>query len=318
MKRSWLGRASFRTKPGGGKPPQRTEQQTRHLAPAVVDALAQGIADEEAGGEVFRQGLDDADFEREAAVDDLGGEGPRGIEQALGAARQFREDDSELRRRLGLVEHVDGQALLLQEVEGDVDAADLAVVLGAVLHMVDHLERGAQRVVGRPGGAALAMHVQHEAADRHRRIAAIVHQLVPIRGARFGDVAAEGFEKIERVLVGQAPLGEHAAQRDAFRRGVAFAGQAGAHIFEQGELLGRRGAGMVGDVVGGARETVESENRRAVPLRDQHRRDGKILVLMALAGSEIAHVLPIACALPFHMPPRPRQCWTAESSVKTA
>ena len=48
--------------------------------------------------------------------------------------------------------------------------------------------------------AALAMHVEHEAADRHRRIAAIVDQLVPVRVAVLGDVLAERLEQILRVL----------------------------------------------------------------------------------------------------------------------
>ncbi len=72
--------------------------------------------------------------------------------------------------------------------------------------MIDDLERGAQGVIGRPAILAFAMHIQHETPHRHGGIAAIIDQLVPIAIAQLGDVAAESFQKIQRVLIGQAML----------------------------------------------------------------------------------------------------------------
>ena len=48
----------------------------------------------------------------------------------------------------------------------DIDPVEIAVVLGAVLQMVDHLKRGAERVIGGPDRPRLAMDVEDEAADR--------------------------------------------------------------------------------------------------------------------------------------------------------
>ena len=76
---------------------------------------------------------------------------------------------------------------------------------------------------------------------------------------------------------------------------------------------------MIGDIVGGAHEIVECQDRGPVALGDEHGGDGKILVMVALArgqcGGVFAHVPAIAWARPFHMPPRPRQNCTAESMV---
>ena len=44
------------------------------------------------------------------------------------------------------------------------------------------------------------MHIEHKAAHGHRRVAAIIDQLVPVGVAQFCDVPAEGLEQIERVL----------------------------------------------------------------------------------------------------------------------
>ena len=58
---------------------------------------------------------------------------------------------------------------------------------------------------------------------------------------------------------------------------------------------------------------------RAMARVDEDGRDGKILVRVALAGTQrgggLAHARVIAWARPFHIPPRPRQCCNAESKV---
>ena len=77
-----------------------------------------------------------------------------------------------------------------ERVEREIDAVEAAVILAAILQVVDDLQRRAQRVGGRPGRAVFAVHVEHEAADRHGRVAAIVHELVPVGVAQLGDVAA--------------------------------------------------------------------------------------------------------------------------------
>ena len=91
--------------------------------------------------------------------------------------------------------------------------------------------------------AALAMHVEHEAADRHGGVAAIVHQLVPVAIAQLGDVQAEGLEQVLRVLRRQA------AARPAPRAARTPSGSASLlpeqrrlQAVEQLELFARRQA----------------------------------------------------------------------------
>ena len=82
------------------------------------------------------------------------------------------------------------------------------------------------------------MHVEHEAADRHRRIAAIVDQFVPVGVAVLGDVLAERLEQVLRVLGRQVALGQRRAQRDAGRIVVVAAEQACFQPVEVRELVG--------------------------------------------------------------------------------
>ena len=123
----------------------------------------------------------------------------------------------------------------------------------------------------------------------------------------------------------KAALGERRLQRLGFRIGGPAAGQRRVEPVEHRELLVRRELRMVGDVVGGAHEAIEGEDRPAMLRLDQPRGDGKILVAVALAGAGFGRgdhqpaVPPAEAAAwkrPFHAPPRPRQCWIADSSVK--
>ena len=62
------------------------------------------------------------------------------------------------RRRRG-AEILDAGAACRQRVERHIDAIEIAVIVAAILQVIDDLQRGAQRVVGGPGGALLAVHV---------------------------------------------------------------------------------------------------------------------------------------------------------------
>ncbi len=77
---------------------------------------------------------------------------------------------------------------------------------------------------------------------------------------------------------------------------------------------------MIGDVVGGAHEFVERENRRAMLRADQQRGHGEVLVPVALARTEfggLAHFAPAAWNRPFHNPPLPRIEAIADCTVNT-
>ena len=87
-------------------------------------------------------------------------------------------------------------------------------------------------------------------------------------------------------------LGERITQSNALRLRAARANETGFERIEQCELLRRRQIGMIGDIIGDARETVECEDRRAISRRDKQRGDGKILIPVSLARAELARAHP--------------------------
>ena len=62
----------------------------------------------------------------------------------------------------------------------DLPAATKLDLLGKMRDGLDGKPGGAPRVRGRPGGVALAVHVEHVTPDRHCRVTAIVDQPGPI------------------------------------------------------------------------------------------------------------------------------------------
>ena len=108
---------------------------------AMVNALGQRVAPFETMHEALGQRLDDADFERQPPIDDAIGEWPRLIQQCAGPAREGHDDLPQRRRCLRIGERFRSQAGGTQHIDGNVHAVELPIVLGAVLKMVDHLQR---------------------------------------------------------------------------------------------------------------------------------------------------------------------------------
>ena len=210
------------------------------------------------------------------------------LEQPARSLRGFGDRGAQPRRGPVAAKLPDPRAMSGDGVGGQVDAVDLAEVLAAVLEVVDHLQRGAQRVVGGPGrGAVLAVDVEHVAPDRHRRDAAVVDQHVPIGIAVDRDVARESIEEVVRVDRIEAVRGHDFAQRQRLGRAERVAVEPLAHPAKQAEFLLGRGGGVIGDVVGGAGEAVERHDRGAVRGLEQEARDREVLVAVALARCEL-------------------------------
>ena len=97
------------------------------------------------------------------------------------------------RRRAGAAGSAsNGSPVRGQRVERQVDAVEVAKILTAVLQVVDDLQGGADGIRRRPGALArLAVHVEHEAADRHCRQRAVVDQFRPVRVAVLSHVDAQ-------------------------------------------------------------------------------------------------------------------------------
>ena len=172
------------------------------------------------------------------------------------------------------------------------------------------------------------MHVEHEAADRHRRQRAITDEVVPVAIAKLRHVELERGEQILGMPRRKRPLGERVAQPDRDSVVVVLAGETCVEPIEQIELLLRRQRGMIGDIVGGAHKIVERQDGAAVARMNQEGGDREILVPVSLSRPPIRNIRSLdvgrvgvtyagivhcnsetlAWARPFHMPPRPRAC----------
>ena len=133
------------------------------------------------------------------------------------------------------------------------------------------------------------MHVENETAYRRRGERAIIHQLRPICVAVLSGVQPEGLEQIQRMLRAQAGLGKRKAQRLGVRIGWSAPGERIVEIVEKLKLRLWRQGRVIGDIVRGAHEAIEGEDRTSPLLAEQPRGDRKILVTVALAGKGLAH-----------------------------
>ena len=285
--------------------------------------LAQRIAQPQHRGETLRIGLDDGNLQSEPHVRDRGRERAAvGQKRIAGTARELLDASQQCRRRAFGAERIDGRAGFGECVERNVDAIEVAIILPAILQVIDDLQRRAQRIVGRPQRMALAVDIEHEAPDRHGRISAIADQIVPVAVAQLGHVHAERGQQVLGMARRKTALGKLVAQRNSRRFVVVAAKQRRFEAIEKFEFLGRLQSRMIGDVVGGAHEIVERQDRSAMARTDDARGDRKVLIPVPLARSQLGssrHPGPdtLACARPFQLPPRPRTYWYAESSVNS-
>ena len=151
--------------------------------------------------------------------------------------------------------------------------------------MVQHLQRGRQRVGGWDWAVILSMQGQQIAPHRVGGELAIVHQCAPIAVARLHRVLPESTDQIDRVLGRNAGLGQALAQfLSLFQAGRdgRLAGHHGSERVQAGQLLVTGQGGIVGNVVDGACEGVKPHHVGPQRRRNQQRCDGKILVLRAL------------------------------------
>ena len=253
-----------------------------------MHALAKGIAHFQHADDLVGKSLDHRNLETEPEIPDLGGERSAFVEQRCGPHRQRLQALQQRRRRLRLSEHLDRRARRCERIARQIDAVEIAIILGAILQMIVDLQAGAQRIGCGPGRGALAMHVEHEAPDRHRRVAAIMDDFVPVLVTKFGDVHPERDQDIERMARRHRALGQRVAQINRFFLGVAVAEQFRLEQVEIAKLVVGAQRRMIGNVVGGPHEIVERQDQRPVTRMNDPRRDRKILVAVGLSGSQIA------------------------------
>jgi hypothetical protein len=250
--------------------------------------LTQGIAHFEKPDDPVGKRLDHRDLEPEPKILHFGGKRFAAVEQQLGPCRKRMQALQQWRRRPARAERLDGGAGGFQRIARQVDAIEVMIVLAAVLQMIVDLQARAQRVRRRPGRGALAMDVEHEPADRHRRVTAIMNHFVPVLVTKLRHVHPEGDQDVEGVARRHWTFRQRAPQVDGLGLGFALAQQLGFEQIEQSKLVRSRERRMIGDVVGGPDEIVERKDQRAVARMNDPRRDRKVLVAVSLAGSQFA------------------------------
>ncbi len=250
-----------------------------------MNLLAQGIAFAQNLIEPLRQFDDDRGLEAEAHISHLRRQGAASRNERCGFRYEGVEACPKAGRGLRGRQRFDADARRGERILRNVNAIEISVIRGAILQMVDDLERAAEGVRGGPGRLALAVNVEHEAPDRRRRIGAIAHQIVPIRITLLDRVHTEGAQKIERVARGQTLVGrKDCAQRLRRLDRLALFEQRRLEGGQAVELFLRRQLTVVDDVVGAACELIIREDRAAVARGDKERGDWKILALMGFRG----------------------------------
>src|SRR4029078_9895620 len=91
-------------------------------------------------------------------------------QQATDTVRKLVDAFKQARRRARCAQTTRRAAGLGKAIERNVDAIELAVILAAILQVIDDLQRRAEGIIGRPGNPALPVHVEHEASNPHRRV----------------------------------------------------------------------------------------------------------------------------------------------------
>jgi hypothetical protein len=77
--------------------------------------------------------LDDRDLEREPRVVDADGKRPAVVQETVGAVRERMDANQQGRRRPVGAEHLHRCARRRQGIERNIDAIEIAIVLGAIL-----------------------------------------------------------------------------------------------------------------------------------------------------------------------------------------
>jgi hypothetical protein len=110
---------------------------------AQVNGLAQRIAMLQPEHQLARKTLDRRNFERQPEVGDARDEFAALLDQGRGAPGEVRDRAKQLRLGAPLGKHLDRCAVRVKNGLRQVNAVEPAIILPAVLKMVDHLQRGA-------------------------------------------------------------------------------------------------------------------------------------------------------------------------------
>ena len=160
----------------GGEAPEAEGQQFDRTK---VHPFAQGIARLQKTDDLVGERLNDGDLEPKPEIPDFPCQRLALVEQdSLRAASDCRHCSNA--GAACASPNCSAEAPLgRQRITRKIDAVEISEVLAAVLKVIVDLQAGAQRVRRHPGRRAFAVNVEHEPADRHRRIPAVINHFVP-------------------------------------------------------------------------------------------------------------------------------------------
>jgi hypothetical protein len=133
---------------------------------------------------------------------------------------------AESRRARSQLQHVDVEPFGGKPLTGQVDAVQFAVVVLAVLQVIEDLQGGAERVGGGIACRVLAMQIQQVAPDRVGGEAAVAEQFAPVGVAQLHRVLLEGGDQVSAARTRHAGSGEAFAQA----AGLLQAGAVGRRV----------------------------------------------------------------------------------------
>src|SRR6476659_2111199 len=129
-----------------------------------MNALAQRIAARQHADQAFRECLNDGDLQSKPRVLDANRKRPAVAQQATGTVRKLVDAFKQTRGRTWCAQISHRRAALGKAIERYIDAIERAVILAAILQVIDDLQRRAEGIIGRPGNPAFTMYVEHEAS----------------------------------------------------------------------------------------------------------------------------------------------------------
>jgi len=136
---------------------------------AEPDPARQRIAPAQARGQAHRQFDDHRAFAMQPTGGDTARQPARGRDEQVGAVEQNVEHTAQLRACCRLRQRLHPDAGRREVGERQVDAVEPAVILAAILQMIEHLQRSAKRVGGGPDGSALFVQIEQLASLNEAR-----------------------------------------------------------------------------------------------------------------------------------------------------
>jgi hypothetical protein len=219
----------------------------------------------------------DATFPTQSGGDDLRGQTARGLDERVSTVEHAVEHSTQFRARRAGRQRFDADPFSGEIRHWQIDPVEQAIVIGAILQMVEHLQRRTERVGGGPCLAALTVKIEQLPSDRRSRVATIRHQIVPAVVAQLHRILAKRAQHVVAVPRGHPRLDQASTHclsgRGIFTRRTI---EDGGHAIEAANLFIGSQRRVIGDIVGVSGKPVKGVHVRPQVAADQQGADRKI------------------------------------------